>query len=586
MIRSSVFVSVALAVASCGGDGPSGASCDSWTQWGQAAEHRGTSCVAGQPMTRSLRTITYDTLVEDEKTDAGGELLVHYQTPLTVDDDLYMMWKDGVYTPCVHTDNMPTVCDPYRTQTQVWSEKGYRWENGTLSEKWTFASDWKPMPGPGNLTFEPMFQPAVFGDFIYVPGAGGTVHKLGRKDGLPITRLQPFGATVDPDRYVTGPITVDGDGNLYYNSVKLDHDHPYTTDAEAELVKISADGTMKTASFAAIVSGAPAPTDLCRGAFTNPILFPRPWPPADDENGKVLPPTFPCQSQRPSWNIAPAIGPDGTVYTVSRAHATDRVAFVVAVNPDLSPKWTRSLKNIYDDACGGPFLPIDGDENHPFDCRIGTTPGIDPNTNEMPSGRAIDSSSSSPVALPDGSVLYGTYTGYNIARGHLVKLSATGAVVANFGFGWDVTPAVWQHDGTYSIVIKDNYYTFDQNGTALGPYYVRQLDASLQTEWQYTSTNTMSCALDDTGHKVCTDDHPHGFEWCINAPAVDKNGVVYANNEDGNIYAIPQGGDANLAGVTSMFLQQALGSAYTPLAIDAQGRILALNDGRLTIIGQ
>jgi hypothetical protein len=30
--------------------------------------------------------------------------------------------------------------------------------------------------------------------------------------------------------------------------------------------------------------------------------------------------------------------------------------------------------------------------------------------------------------------------------------------MAVFDFGWDSTPAVFSHDGTYSIVIKDNHY--------------------------------------------------------------------------------------------------------------------------------
>jgi predicted transcriptional regulator len=73
-----------------------------------------------------------------------------------------------------------------------------------------------------------------------------------------------------------------------------------------------------------------------------------------------------------------------------------------------------------------------------------------------------------------------------------------------------------------------------------------------------------------------------GFEWCINAPAIDKNGVVYANSEDGYVYAIHQQGTVHEA----IFQDEALGAAYTPLAIDAVGRILTMNHGQLTIIGQ
>jgi len=569
-----------LCATACGGDSGGRPNCDAWMQWGQSADHLGSSCVAGAvTAAKPLATVAYDTLINDEKADADGEILVHYQAPLVVGDDLYMEWKAGVYTPCMTVDNV-TTCDLHRRDTQVWSEKGFRWESGQLVEKWMFASDWKPMPDFGD--FEPMFQPAVFGDFIYLPGAGGSVFKLTRKDGVTVSHIQPFGAT-DPDRYVTGGLTIDGDGNLFYNSVKLDHTNPFGTDVDAELVKVAPDGTFKTVTYQSLVPDAPAPADMCRGTF-NTRTTPRPWPPADDVNGAVLPPTlFPCRSQRPSWNVAPSLGPDGTIFTVSRTHASDRYSWVVAVKPDLTPKWTRSLAKIFNDGCGSPFLPIDGDADHLFDCAIGARAGVDPATNELPSGRANDSASSSPVALPDGSVLYGAFTGYNISRGHLVKLGATGAILATFDFGWDVTPAVWQHDDTYSIILKDNFYTFDENGVDNGPYYIRQLDANLRSEWSYQSANTMSCGVGDDGTKTCVSDHPHGFEWCINAPAVDKDGTVYVNSEDGNVYAIPQGGSATAT--KSIFLNQAVGAAYTPVVLDQKGRIITLNNGKMTVLG-
>src|SRR5262249_35658374 len=151
------------------------------------------------------------------------------------------------------------------------------------------------------------------------------------------------------------------------------------------------------------------------------------------------------------------------------------------------------------------------------------------------------------VVLPDGAVLYGTYTGYNLSKGHLVKLSADGKLVASYTFGWDTTPAIYQHDGTYSIITKDNNYAFVTQGDTTydaGPYYMAQLDKDLKIEWRYQNTNTKSCTLSG-GTQNCVEDHPYGFEWCINAPAVDAAGTVYANSEDGNIYAIGQGGVVN-----------------------------------------
>jgi hypothetical protein len=57
---------------------------------------------------------------------------------------------------------------------------------------------------------------------------------------------------------------------------------------------------------------------------------------------------------------------------------------------------------------------------------------------------------------------------------------------------------------------------------------------------------------------------------------------VYANSEDGNLYAIGQGGVL----VQRIFQQLALGAAYTPASMDSRGRIYSQNDGQLFIVGR
>ncbi len=548
--------------------------CVSFTQWGRDSAHQGAPCVTGQPTTRILGRVFYDPFVEQEKDLDDGAILVHYQAPLLVGEDIYMMSKAGTYTECP-----PAGCqDGYYRNSQVWVEKAYRWENDQLVEKWMFASDWKPEPV---LRFEAMFQPAVAGGFIYVPGAGGTLHKLDRRTGLPVTRLNPFGTTVDPDTYVAGALTADRDGTIYYTALKLDHDEPFSGEADASgwLVKITAADQITLKTFQELVTGAPAATDMCRFVFSV-REHDRPWPPPDVEGQPVYPPEVPCLSQRPAINAAPAIGADGTIFIVSRAHGNDRIAFITALNPDLSTKWVRSLDKVLDDGCGV-RVPYGTGLSQ---CREGARAGVDPMTNEPPSARVNDSSSSSPVALPDGGVLYGSYSAYNGARGHLLKLDAAGTIAATHDFGWDTTPAIYRHDGTYSIIIKDNSYGADPGGGGFpaGPFYIKQLDTSLQTEWMYRSSNTMSCTRADDGNITCINDHPNGFEWCINAPVVDQEGTVFANSEDGNLYAIGQGGTEK----GRIFLEMALGAAYTPLALDATGRVFTMNDGVMTVIGQ
>src|SRR4030095_3365803 len=131
--------------------------------------------------------------------------------------------------------------------------------------------------------------------------------------------------------------------------------------------------------------------------------------------------------------------------------------------------------------------------------------------------------------------------------------------MAAYDFGWDSTPAIFEHDGTYSIVLKDNHYDAGSycDDAALcpaapqGPYFITQVDPNMAIERKFTNTST-----DAT--------HNNGFEWCINAPAVDAAGNVYANSEDGHLYVMRQGG----VSLGQIFLNQALGAAYTPLSLD------------------
>jgi outer membrane protein assembly factor BamB len=272
-------------------------------------------------------------------------------------------------------------------------------------------------------------------------------------------------------------------------------------------------------------------------------------------------------------NVAPAIAPDGTIITASRAHFRSRYSYVLAVNPDLTPRWQASLRGLLSDGCGA-TLPNDGGL---IGCRAGSPQGVDPATNGPPAGRVIDQSSSSPTIAPDGSVLYGSYSRYNFARGHLFKFSSSGAFQGSFDFGWDSTPAIYPHGGTYSIVIKDNHYEAGccprTSAPPPGPFYITQLSANLAVEWQFKST-------------TIGPDNPNGFEWCINAPAIDSNGTVYANSEDGFVYAIPQGHTGVFTTPAArIFLKLAIGAAYTPLSIAADGKLYTENDGYMFVIG-
>jgi outer membrane protein assembly factor BamB len=146
---------------------------------------------------------------------------------------------------------------------------------------------------------------------------------------------------------------------------------------------------------------------------------------------------------------------------------------------------------------------------------------------------------------------------------------------------------VFAHDGIYSILLKDNHYEVGSYcGSPVcpaetGQYDLTSLDAELVPEWRFTNTNTSSCTRQADGSVACVSDHPDGFEWCVNQPAVDAAGVVYANSEDGFLYAI--GPDGKLR--QKIFLDRAIGAAYTPLSLDSAGRIYSQNFGHLFVVG-
>ena len=550
-----------------------------WPQWGQNSRHTGTSTAVGQSANNILDEVTFDPHATEEQNDpiATPDLLVHYQAPLIDGNDVYMEFKTGTYTSITSWE------------TQIWNEKRLRWQGGHLNTIWSFESDWKPVPYSKYATgpaWEPVFHAALAGSFIYVPGAGGTIFKLNKSNGSQVARINPFGS-IDNDTFTTGPLTADASGNIYYNVMKLVHGEAWHADVVgAWLVKVTPAGTATTATYASLNPGAPAGNDKCPGVFNVNQL---PWPPAPD----AVAPTVQCGSQRPALNQAVAVGTDGTIYTISMAHLTSRTGYLLAVNPNLTPKWQASLRERFHDGCGV-LLPADPTKGG---CRPGSTVGVDPAENLPGAGRVLDDSTSSVVIAPDGSLFYGAYTRYNYFQGHIMKFSSTGAFLAAYEFGWDDTPSIYAHDGTYSIVTKDNHYGdggsycndeawCPSDRTASNPaypeqYFISRLSANLTLESRYQNTNTLSCTRQPNGQVTCVSDHPFGFEWCVNAPVVDANGVAYVNSEDGGLYVLNT--DSSLRG--HLFLRLAIGAAYTPLSMSNDGKIFTENFGDLFVVG-
>lgn len=543
-----------------------------WTQWGQNPRHTGAVSVSAQRPEVIHGEFLYDPLAEAMRNDSNGNLLVHYMAPIVDGQDVFMMTREGDWRSC---REFLQPCGTALWSRMQWNVTRLQWEGGKLTPKWTTDSKWKPAPDTGSR-WEPVFHPVLVGQYIYAPSSAGMVMKIDRDSGRVMEQINPFGEE-NPNMYVAGPLTADDAGNLYYNAIQLAPTNPWTSEvAGAWLVKIGADGTVARVSFGRMNREAPA---TCLGTFAETGTAALPWPPTPD----AVPPSGPCGRQRPGLNVAPAVGADGTIYTVSRAHFNSSYGYLVALEPSLRVKWVASLRDRLSDGCDV-SLPANGTRGG---CRAGTTRGVDPTTNMLPAGQVMDQSTASPTVAPDGAILYGAFTGYNHFRGHLMKFSPAGEYLAAYDFGWDTTPAVFAHDGTYSVLLKDNHYGA-RSYCGLDPfclpderrYELVSLNAGLQKEWAFRSTNTQACERQPDGTTRC-ETQAEGFEWCVNMVAVDRDGVLYANSEDGNLYAVDKNGRL----VSNLFLKVAIGAAYTPLAIGSDGRIYTQNAGGLFVVG-
>jgi len=507
-----------------------------WSQFAGNPRHTGNSDILAQPLGHVMADIFYDPFLSS----ATGA--IHYAVPLLDGDDVFMAFKDEL------------IIGPFQG-VPTWGVKKFHWENGKLVQKWLAGSDWAPVPA---VSWEPPMQPVLANGFVYMPAGGATLLKVDRNTGATIGRLNPF-ATVDYATFMSGPPTADAAGNIVYGAFRLNLSAPLTTDVTAAwLVRVTPDGTATAVPLTPLVSNAPNAGAQCTSHFTGATLHLPPSP-------NAVAPTTVCGSQRPGLNIAPAIGTDGTIYFVSRAHLNDRWGYLVAVNSDLTPKWNVSLRTRFHDGCG--VLLSAGT------CSEGAHAGVDPTDNLDGSGVVLDLSTASPVVLPDGTILYGAYTAYNDSEGHLMHFTAAGTYLGAYPFGWDTTPAVWQHNGTFSIVTKHNSYGFDLRPDP-GEFMV-QLSPNLNKEWEYRNPSRLVCFEGD-----CVEEEI-GFEWCVNAAAIDANGTIYANAEDGILYAIGQDGVL----LDKITLAGPRGAAYTPLAIDAQGRVYAQTGGHLFAVG-
>jgi hypothetical protein len=194
-----------------------------WSQWGQTAQHQGGAAKAGQGLGHILASAVYDPFAQLEKKDGGGDIALHYQTPLLDGDDVFMEHKSGNFVPCDPAATTPPTapCGAATWIEETWGEQRFTWESGQLVAKWTVESDWQPeRVGKNAYGWEPVFHAALAGQYVLLPAKGGSILVLDRDSGALVKRINPFD-TIDANTYVAGPLTVDPHGNVYYNVITL-----------------------------------------------------------------------------------------------------------------------------------------------------------------------------------------------------------------------------------------------------------------------------------------------------------------------------------------------------------------------------
>jgi hypothetical protein len=270
-----LFILLALAVLLLTGFGPD---LPFWSQWGANPQHSGMVGVLGQPLNTKIADIIYDPFVNQEKTenqDLYGEavLTAHYESTLIDGDSFYMEQKSGTYIDC-----HPLIgwlygedCGPNAWYWMIWNVARYDWVNGQAVQSWIFSSDWKPEPNATNFLhgfvglqgWEPVFHPALSSEYLYVPGAGGTLWKVDRTTGESVSHINPFlKISIDPaNTYVSSPLTAAADGDIYYNVLQLSGGgNPWQERdiAGAWLVRVRPDDSSSTVTYATLVPDAPA----------------------------------------------------------------------------------------------------------------------------------------------------------------------------------------------------------------------------------------------------------------------------------------------------------------------------------------
>jgi hypothetical protein len=478
----------------------------SWNSYARDAQHSAQAPVAAQ----NLQAIHWQTPVDLQPQYSGSDLLIHYGSPIITAAN--------------------TVIVPVKTgATDGFKIDAHNGADGTLL--WSRTTDYTLPPHGGAWT--PSYDPALTpSGRLYYAGAGGTVYYVDQPDatdpGTPAqTAFYDFSqythAGFDSSVYISTPLTVDSQGNIYFG---YQVSGPNPLNLQSGIARIGSDGkgTYVAATTAANDSSIVKVVDNCAPALSN--------------DGKTL-------------YIAVSTGDFGHGYLL----ALDSTTLATAGKTHLIDPSTNSDAALPDSGTATPAVGPDGDvffgvlehnfaSNHDRGWMLHFSGDL--TASKVPGAFGWDDTASIVPAtmVPSylGSSSYLLMTKYNNYAGE-------------------------GGDGHNKIAVLDPHASMTDPISGV----------TVMNEVLTIEGATPDAEFDQS--------HPGAVrEWCINTAAVDPaTHSILANSEDGVLYRW----DVTTNSFSQTIrLTSGLGEAYTPTVVGPDGTVYAVNNATLFAVGK
>lgn len=507
---------------------PATQACDYPQVFGTPA-HTGLAC----PMIRGMRVV--EKLLQDPDADAenafSGFLQIHESAPLTFGDFVVVPTRGGF-------------TDGFHRETDHYGVDVYRWSKGVTNREvdnklvlaWSAKTDWQPTDGIlgsfGTFTngYVMGFYPAIGNGSLYVPARSGKLNRFDLATGSLIKSINPFaGTSFDGDERtidINAVAVNTHNGKVYYeviafNAASNEFEAPVRGSWLIEVTPSNATRLVPWDQIATPAVGAPQAGDLCDFPFFVTGVTPT--------SSATLPDRAACGAQRPNFNAPVAINTTNDhVVTYGSSNNADGAAMLIELDASLHPVLGVDTRGHLLNGCG--VLAFDGDDSFCSIITDGFTKhvGFDPEYNRPVMLQGDEIMDNAPWIAPNGDVGVGGYNGgFSFgggfdSRGSSLVFSSTGSIKAiNMEFGWEVTPTVWPHDGTFSYVQDRNLYSNFTLGVA-------RYSPSMKLE------NAGAVPLIETANAI---------DFLDVNTLVDRDGRRYGVNGDGRVYAFDADGN-------------------------------------------